>query len=205
MTFRSAILISTLLHSALLAPSFSVSAPRHDAEEKKPVVIDYVVIKEPKKAAPAQKMAETKLQETPKVELKQQVEMKPPADARPEASKKTEVLNDGKTEAAKKQAQIKSTKDSINYYQFIREKIRQRLKHNYKDYYEDGDVSLTFTLSCDGSLASFDIASANSTGNNTLINIAVSSLKEASPFPPFPKGLSLPKATFDLRVSFRKR
>jgi len=38
-----------------------------------------------------------------------------------------------------------------------------------------------------------------------LIDIALKSVRDASPFPPFPKEFSAPKMSFDLTVSFKKQ
>ena len=107
-------------------------------------------------------------------------------------------------EIARKQAKIRSTKDYINYYQLIREKIRQRLKSHYGRQHGEGEVRLEFLLRADGALLAAGADRAASTQDAALVEIALKSLKEASPLPPFPKAVDLPRMSFDLTVVFKK-
>ncbi len=113
------------------------------------------------------------------------------------------MANDISSGLAEKQAEVKSTQDYINYFQLIRDMIRQRLKTNYRNLYKEGDVNLNFILYSTGSLASVKIDSG-STPDSTLVDIATRSIKEVSPFPAFPKAINLPSMSFDLKVSFKK-
>lgn len=94
-------------------------------------------------------------------------------------------------------------KKYLSYSQAIREKIKESIKRNYARYYEDGDVTLFFILKSDGKLARFDIDRENSTKNNKLLKIAVSSLNESVPFSPFPEGLSFNELSFHVTISFK--
>ena len=187
MTFRTALLVSTIVHSAAFLPLQRTAIPKKMAEEKKPIVVDYVKIKEPEEvdaAVATAKMAEPpKAIETPKIDLSPRVEVKPAVSA------------------VKSEAAIKSSEDYINYYQLIREKIRQALKRNYTNYYDEGDVAVTFVLNSDGSLASAEASPAGT----ALTGIAQRSVREAAPFPAFPKALTSSKTPFDLVISFRKK
>jgi len=93
----------------------------------------------------------------------------------------------------------------ISYYKVIRERIMQKLNSLYRYHYRKGDVYLFFTLNSDGRLDSFDIDRTKSVSDKTLIDIATTSLKRSSPFPKFPAGLSSPKISFNVVISFRDR
>ena len=95
-------------------------------------------------------------------------------------------------------------KEYLSYYQLIREKIIQRLKCNYINNYQDGEIILFFVLNAKGSLARIDVDTGRSTKSKELINIALLSLQEASPFPPFPKGLDISELPFTVTVSFKE-
>ena len=187
MTFRTALLVSAIVHSAAFLPLQRTAMPERMAEEKKSIVVDYVKIKEPEEVEVAQvtaKMVEPpKAAETPKIDLSPRVEVKPAVAA------------------VKSEAAVKSSEDYINYYQLIREKIRQALKRNYTNYYDEGDVAVAFVLNSDGSLASAEASPADT----ALAGIAERSVREAAPFPAFPKALTSSKTPFDLAISFRKR
>ena len=183
-TFRTALAISAVIHSVLFVPLYRITSN----EVNKPVVVDYVRIKEPEvKVVAAPDRPLPKPAESAEVEIKKKVSLK---EAR---------------ELAKSQAPLRNKKDYINYYQLVREKIRQCLKERYGRSYGEGDVALIFILHSNGSLASVDVERASSVPDRILIQLAVLSIKEASPFPPFPKELALPKMSFDLMVSFKKQ
>ena len=91
-----------------------------------------------------------------------------------------------------------------DYYQSVREKIVRKLKYNYRDYYRDGDVSLFFVLKANGSLVRIDVDLGKSTTDKKLIDIALLSLQQASPFLPFPKELDAAELPFSLTVSFKE-
>jgi len=198
---KYALLASILIHVGIALPFVNVPVPDNPVKKEKPVVVDYVKLKEPKhKAQPVM----PKTAETPKVEITAKVEAKP-ADEAPAPRIEKDAPKEAPTDDAKRQAKIRSTKDYINYYQLIREKIRKRLKSNYRSYFREGEVALVFTLSKDGRLIAVGINDSASTDDAALRDIATASVREASPFPPFPKALSLPDMTFDLTVTFKRR
>lgn len=211
--FGKALIISTAAHSLIFLPFFN-SPITTMLRENKPMVVDYVKIKEPprveilkrrsEQAASAPKITIAKTVETPKIELAKVVDVKPANLEVKPAKNSTQANRAAMERAAKKQAKIRSTKDYVNYYQLIREKIRQRLKANYSYYRKEGDIHLIFNLNSEGELLDASIDQATSASNSTLREIALSSLKEASPFPSFPKALSLPRMTFEVIISFRK-
>src|SRR3989338_1188239 len=204
MTIKNAVAVSILIHSMAAAPFYNARLIKQRHESQKPIVIDYVVIKEPIKVEKA-KAEELKSHETPKVEVKKAIDIRPSDNtSRDEAVREEKMAKVDITKASKRQVQLKSTPDYINYYQLIRERVRHRLKRNYKARDKTGDVHLVFTLSADGSLAAIDIYRATSTDDGDLINVATSSMREAAPFPAFPKTLTVPKMSFTLIVSFKR-
>lgn len=98
---------------------------------------------------------------------------------------------------------VPDSKDYVAYGQAIREKIRQNLKSKYKDFFQEGDVCLSFVLNSDGSLCSFGV-NTGSSANEKLRDIATISLRKAAPFPPFPSSLPYDRITFRITVSFQK-
>jgi len=198
-TLKNCVLVSVLIHFLVAYPAYNSFLSRQDAARRDHIVVDYIKLEEPRKTEA--RRPGVNVRETPRVEVKQKVEttQAPVAPAAKAGAKK-----ETPQELAKKQARIRSTKDYINYYQLIREKIRQRLKSNYRRYHGEGDVGLVFILRSNGSLEALDIERASSTKDASLIDIAVSSLRQASPLPPFPKALAIPKMAFNLTVSFKR-
>jgi TonB family protein len=89
----------------------------------------------------------------------------------------------------------------ISYYQIVREKIRRSAYSNYQ-HNETGEVYLSFVILSDGSLKDVRISEANSSVSEYLRKIALGSVKEASPFPHFPKELDYPQLSFNVVISF---
>lgn len=89
----------------------------------------------------------------------------------------------------------------ISYYQIVREKIRRATYQNYFRT-EEGVVCLSFIIANDGSLVEEQIINDKSSPIAYLREIALQSIKEASPFPVFPKDLDYPKLSFNVIISF---
>jgi len=89
----------------------------------------------------------------------------------------------------------------ISYYQLIREKIRRAAYRNYTRN-ETGEVYLSFIISSDGYLKEVRFSEERSSSNLYLKEIAMRSIKEASPFPNFPKELDYPQLSFNVVISF---
>ncbi len=199
-TLRNAILISLAIHILVIVPGYNNLLFKDRIRQRDRMTVDYVVLDEPR-AVYERKTARTTAAETPKVEIREKVEAEA-APAAPPARKQAAQAQ--AQEAARKQAKIKSTKDYINYYQLIREKIRQRLKSHYGRQHGEGEVRLEFLLRSDGALLAADANRGASTQDAALVEMALKSLKEASPLPPFPKAIDLPRMSFDLTVVFKK-
>jgi outer membrane biosynthesis protein TonB len=215
-TFKNAVVISIAVHLLIIGPFNGLGLLEHQARQK-PLVVDYVILKEAVKKIEETKALQAKAVETPRVEIRKEAEIKKEAQAKvakvkeaqpaakPREALKAQSAKDALKEASKKEARIKSTKEYVSYYNLIREKIRRRLKENYRDYPKEGDVYLTFTLSTDGTLLAHNIDAARSSPDETLQGLAALSLEEAAPFGRFPKALTVPKMSFNVLISFRKR
>ena len=91
------------------------------------------------------------------------------------------------------------------YYQAIREKIRKAAKRRYGGKLDSGDVSLGFTLFSNGRLKEVSVLRQSSTAISNLRTLAVQSLVEASPFPPFPERLRRDQLSFLVVLTFEPR
>jgi TonB family protein len=184
--FLNALAASVLVHvmALSLAPGVPVR-PGRDIERRQPLLADYIRVED--RVSAAERPAEEARMETPRTELK-----KPAAEPAP-------------PESAAPSPGISSRRDYVSYYQLIREKVRRRLKINYRGRDDEGEVRLVFTVSSDGRLLAHDADRERSVRDESLIDIALASLREASPFPEFPKGLTASEMSFNLTVAFKKR
>ena len=89
----------------------------------------------------------------------------------------------------------------LNYYQLVREKIRRCAYQNYTRS-DTGQVYMTFVVLSNGSLGDLKLVTERSTANSYLKDVALRSIRRASPFPAFPKALNYPKLTFNVIISF---
>jgi outer membrane biosynthesis protein TonB len=90
-----------------------------------------------------------------------------------------------------------------NYYHLIRDKIRTKA-FSYYDSSTVGDMYLVFTVLSDGRLENLSVKEKESLGSEFLRQIAISSIKDASPFPPFPDELKkYEHLQFSVSISFK--
>lgn len=89
----------------------------------------------------------------------------------------------------------------MSYYQFVREKIRRCAYENYTRT-ENGEVYLSFIIYNDGLINEIHVIEGKSRASPYLKEIALKSVRDASPFPDFPKELDYEKLSFNVVVSF---
>lgn len=89
----------------------------------------------------------------------------------------------------------------MNYYQLVREKIRRSAYQNYNRS-ETGEVYLSFIISSGGELKNIQLIEEKSSRDSYLKDVAIRSLKNASPFPAFPKELDYPQLSLNVIISF---
>lgn len=204
LNFKNAVILSLVIHAAIVISLYHTPALMVERIEHKEIIMDFIASVEPKKIEIARQETKAISVDTPKVNLTQKIDVKPVvagASSEINAAQQKEISD----ELAAKQTRIKSTKDYINYYQLIREKIRRALKSRYRSYYGEGDVCLIFILRSDGRLISIAADPEASTRDRVLVDTAIRSLKDAAPFVRFPKALALPQMSFTVTVSFKKQ
>ena len=219
---KSAFIISAIIHAAIAAPLYKYNLLKNDFARTGPVIVDYIILKEMSNVtiSNTDKGGSVSLPETGNQEIKKaQPQINPPVrhdkeyyrkrleaarlkEKKDPAADKTAGQKD--REAAGKEARIKSSKDYMTYYGFLKDRIRAGLQENYKFYSGEGDVYLSFVISAKGALISYDIDRSRSSEDEVLLHITGASLKAASPFPPLPKTISTDKMSFSVTVSFRK-
>ncbi|MCM8779989.1 MAG: TonB family protein [Candidatus Omnitrophica bacterium] len=89
----------------------------------------------------------------------------------------------------------------LNYYQVIRAKIKKAAYQRYIKM-DTGQVYISFTVSNDGMLEDVRLIEESSVQNQYLWDIGLKSIRDASPFPPFPKELNYPQLSFNIIISF---
>ena len=96
----------------------------------------------------------------------------------------------------------------LTYNDDMRDTISRNIKQrayayvNHPDF-EVGEVYLTFVLASEGMLKDVKIIEGKTFANDYLREVALRSIKESNPFPPFPKGFDYPEFTFNLLISFQ--
>jgi len=210
--FQIAILVSVLVHSVFFLgiPGMPFLPSRRHLENLK---ITYYKIKEmPEKKKIIGKRPESIIKKLPKIKKEEILE---PPKAAAEKTKKTKSETRRVTVAKKAKEKrfetvIKEEQDDakkatyISYYRTVREKIRQRADRNYPRNRSlgEGEVFLSFVVTSSGELLQIRVIDKASVNDALLRNIAIDSVRDASPFPPFPKGMSQYQITFNVIISF---
>ena len=91
------------------------------------------------------------------------------------------------------------------YYQSIREKIRKAAKRRYEGKRDSGDVSIGFTLFSNGRLKEVSVFRQTSQMISNLRTVAVQSLVDAAPFPPFPARFERGELSFLVVLTFEPK
>jgi TonB family protein len=89
----------------------------------------------------------------------------------------------------------------VSYYNLVREKIRRAAYQNYS-HAETGEVYLAFVVSSQGVLNTVRLIEERSSGDIYLREVALRSIRDAAPFPPFSKDLDYPQLSFNVIISF---
>lgn len=89
----------------------------------------------------------------------------------------------------------------LSYYQIVREKVRRAAYQNYT-HTDTGEVYLSFVVSRNGFLSDMRLVEEKSSVSKYLRDIALRSIREASPFPVFPQDLDYPRLSFKVIISF---
>jgi len=88
------------------------------------------------------------------------------------------------------------------YNEMVRDRIKEKVYQNY-DKMEAGSVYLTFLVDQSGALMEARIIEEKTTASEHLQEIALRSLKEASPFPAFLKGMNLTEYPFNIEIQYQ--
>lgn len=219
-TFKIALLISFIIHGAILLKNpeflhFSKNKPLPETE------VSYIKETERAKTSPAINPVEKK----PILKLPAQItgkrKMPLPSFNKQDFLKENKVSLARKTDfikphpekpeimVVKKKIVLSSANNAekansvayISHAQLIREKFKRALHENYTGT-ETGQVSISFIISNDGKLQEARILEEKSSASPYLREVALRSVKEASPFPVFPKELDYPQLSFNVEISF---
>lgn len=90
----------------------------------------------------------------------------------------------------------------VDYFRLLRERIRQSAMRRYPSRSAQGEVFLTFTVTADGRVINAHLVDAKSTPDPMLRAASLESLRDAAPFPPFPKTLNRPQMTFHIIIAY---
>jgi len=217
--FQIAIAISLVLHGAILLgnPDFNIFTSRQKEE-----VVEVSYIKEAKKPPEERKRSVSRMQPFLKLPPKITADKRnpPPFMEKQDTPGRSSAGNLPKPTfnkpefakpdiiAVKKKITLPTVGlDKINnpsyisYYQIVREKIRRAAYQNYTRT-ETGEVYISFIISNDGYLKETLISEERSSSSTYLREIALRSVKDASPFPRFPKELDYPQLSFNIVISF---
>ncbi len=209
-SFQLAVLVSVLLHSILF-----IGLPQMpflpSTRSLQTLEISYYKIKEMPKKKTVAKKAKPIVKKLPKVTKEDILNPRAAAKKARKAIKKPRqmtALEDAKEKTFAKvveEEQDDAKKATyISYYRAVREKIREWADRNYPKNKKlaEGEVFLSFIVASSGELLQVMVVDEKSVSSRFLRNIAINSIRDASPFPSFPKGMEYYQITFNVIISF---
>lgn len=196
---KNTLLISAILHIAIILPSSFLKSP-NPKKELLPLEITYV------------DFTEMPTQKTPPVPqyIEQKREEAKPKDTKIESFPVEPEIT--KTQALKEHPEIEIpselSKDKepiyLDYYQqAIRAEIIKFARKNYPRFIAYGEICLHFVVSSRGQLQELRIVESRSTQNRLLRAVAKKSVLDAAPFAPFPEDLTQSQLPFNVIISFQ--
>lgn len=100
--------------------------------------------------------------------------------------------------------ELEKLEEYIQYYELIREKIKNTVSKNYR-FDEAGTVEVVFRIGRTGALKEVLVNENTSAKIRILKAAALKSIEDASPFPPFPEALKRDELAFSLAIIFTKK
>ena len=188
--FRIALGVSLSLHFAVVSwGSFSLPKPFEKDAEK--IEITYLKFEVPE---------EKTLQNVPREYDIEKKELKTKASKN---RQETVSTNQGALPAENylKKEELERLEEYIQYYELLRERIKQSVATYYRNERKEGGAEAVFTLKRTGSMESLTI----SCDSEQLGLIAKKSIKNAAPFPPFPEKLESENLTFSIAIVFTQK
>ncbi|MFO8052758.1 MAG: TonB family protein [Candidatus Omnitrophota bacterium] len=195
------ILIHLLAFSAFIFSPFSAKIKKDRKEVKK---IEIIPKESPKKTKPSKQSNPVKKEPHPYKEnmmnkLLDVGKTKPSLDKVKQVQDQTgDILLSNLI----KKEKLQKSSAYMNYYRIIREKIRKKAYQSYKGQ-DQGKIYLNFNITSNGSLEAIQLM-GQSAKSSELKKIAISSIKESTPFPSFPEGLEeYSQLQFNISIHFK--
>jgi protein TonB len=203
---KIALLISILCHSVIFLPLGTSFLSLNSAKVNSIEVTYYT------KAKSAPVKTESSQKNNITVEKNRAADLLNTESRTEDKTKKVVSVSENKTdEALIKEQEVKSVADSdlkkirsyMSYYELLKEQIKRHIA--YPESLQDGKVYLNFTLEPNGKLRMIRINEQDSSKDVLLRTAALESIKEATPFPPFPEDFPQQEASFNVVISFQIR
>jgi len=94
--------------------------------------------------------------------------------------------------------------DALSYLLAVRNRINTYVHRNYDPSMGRGEVQLHFILNSNGGVKSVSILRESGEIDRRLRDFCLDSIHRSAPFDPFPGGLNLPRAAFNISISFKR-
>ncbi len=93
----------------------------------------------------------------------------------------------------------------LGYKETMQQKIKQRINAYARRYaFDVGEVYLTFVVASSGALRQVKVVESKTNANAAFREACLRSVRESSPFPPFPQDLAYPELPFKILITSRE-
>lgn len=211
--FKICLILSTFIHLTFLypwsflevTPSAKITFQKLELTYFKVGETEDVLVKDIKPITSIKEKSEkedtkTKRLEKIKIDLKRDAESKIEEEKTKEEKPEIAKVPQRETDAKESDSEDETLRDS--YYLEVREKIKAALEKNGRRFMKEGDVYVRFIVKRDGTLKDLILYKKSGKNMRVLEEIAIKSIKEASPFPAFDESMKEAELPFDLPIRF---
>ena len=190
--FRISLVLSLSIHLMAFSPWHGLRFPNKEKEIKKEIEVFYLIPEEMPKDASLENIPQS-------YDLRKE-------EAKFKKNEKEQETILGTDDAANNipEEVSENLEEYIQYYELIRQRIKNIIENKYSHYRERGEVAVLFKLDSHGRIEELNYIREKSLASERLIEAALISVKDAAPFPKFPEKLKRDALSFSIQIVFQK-
>lgn len=202
--FKITFLISLIIHAVFLIPLPKLKKNKNSINNTP--YLNYLTLKVPTKKRIA-RFKHKKLSLRDRIKAKKALKKGRNSEPVPENKKRQQAKIKEQRQVVTSTSHVQNeelfkNKSYISYYRLINEKIRESVICPLE--FSEGEIALSFILGSDGYLRNIEVTESTLIKDDVLRETAMQIVRNAAPFPPFPKSIQHDQLTFNIIFCFKE-